>query len=152
MVRCTAPSNGPRTASGREACPACRNRSRGFGSYLPYSAPRSSENSWSGHSSVGGSSSSVRPRWSRTSSPVMYTPAEVRTLTPPLELKRTERYLRKYFFVGFLLNVLGEILPDNYHILRQYECPTNAIIDWLVDSQNNHYSMSTNYSFSTPLK
>lgn len=85
MVRCTAPSKGHRTASGREACPACRNHSRGYGSYLPYSAPRSSENSWSGHSSVGGSGSSVRPRWSRASSSVVYTSAEVRTLTPVRE-------------------------------------------------------------------
>ncbi|AMP88870.1 TPA: TIR domain-containing protein [Legionella pneumophila] len=85
MVRCTAPSNGHRTASGRDACPACRNRSRGYGSYLPYSATRSSENSWSGRSSVAGSSNSVRPRWSRASSSVVYTSAEVRTLTPVRE-------------------------------------------------------------------
>ncbi len=80
MARCTAPVNGHRTASGAAACPVCGRRSRGYGSYAPYSSPYSS--SGSGGSSGGGSGSSVRPRWSRASSSVMYTPAEVRTLTP----------------------------------------------------------------------
>ena len=85
MVRCTAPSNGHRTVSGQEACPACRHRSRGYGSYSPYSTPSSSANSWGSQSSAGGSGSSIKPRWSRASSSVVYTPAQVRTLTPVRE-------------------------------------------------------------------
>jgi hypothetical protein len=89
MARCTAPVNGHRTASGAAACPACSSRSRGYGSYSPYSSPYSSSgssgSSWGGRSSVGGSSSSVRPRWSLAGSSVVYTPAEVRTLTPVRE-------------------------------------------------------------------
>ena len=89
MARCTAPVNGHRTASGAAACPACSSRSRGYGSYSSYSAPYSSSgssgSSWVGRSSVGGSGSSVRPRWSRTGSSVVYTSAEVRTLTPVRE-------------------------------------------------------------------
>ena len=89
MARCTAPVNGHRTASGAAACPACSSRSRGYGSYSSYSAPYSSSgssvSSGGGRSSVGGSGSSVRPRWSRAGSSVVYTSAEVRTLTPVRE-------------------------------------------------------------------
>lgn len=84
MARCTAPANGHRTASGVARCPACSRHSRGYGSYSPYSSSRSSGNSWGG-SSIGGSGSSVRPRWSRSGSPVVYSLAEVRTLTPVRE-------------------------------------------------------------------
>lgn len=87
MARCTAPSRGHRTSSGAAACPACSSRSRGYGSYTSYSPPyvpsfSSSTSSGGGRSSAGGSSSSSRPRWSRAGSSVVYTPAEVRTLTP----------------------------------------------------------------------
>ena len=85
MARCTAPVQGHRTASGRAACPVCGGSYRsysgyggygGYGSssYPSYSPPRSS--------GVGGSGGSSRPRWSRTGSSVVYTPAEVRTLEP----------------------------------------------------------------------
>lgn len=88
MARCTAPVNGHRTASGAAACPACRHSS-GYSSYLPYSSPYSLSgrggSSWGGQSSGGGSGASVRPRWSRAGSSVVYTSAEVRTLTPVRE-------------------------------------------------------------------
>jgi len=91
MARCTAPVLGHRTASAAAACPACGGRSRGYGSYSYYS-PSSYSPSYStsggsggGRSSVGGSGSRVRPRWSRAGSTVAYTPAEVRTLTPVRE-------------------------------------------------------------------
>ncbi len=87
MARCTAPVEGHRTASGRAACPVCGGRSRGYGSYSSYSRSYSPSGSLSGStggglSSVGGSGSSGRPRWSRAGSSVIYTPAEVRALTP----------------------------------------------------------------------
>ena len=85
MARCTAPVYGHRSASAAEACPACGGRYRGHGGYTPYSPPSYSPSvsSAGGRSSVGGSSgSSTRPRWSRAGSSVVYTPAEVRTLTP----------------------------------------------------------------------
>src|SRR5687768_13554317 len=90
MARCTAPVQGHRTASAAAACPACGGRSRGYRSYSSYSTSYSPSYSTSGvsgggRSSVGGSGSSVRPRWSRAGSTVMYTPAEVRTLTPVRE-------------------------------------------------------------------
>jgi hypothetical protein len=92
MARCTAPVNGHRTASGAAACPACSSRYHSYGSHSlytsPYSSPYSSlgsSGSNGGKTSGGGSGSSVRPRWSRAGSSVVYTPAEVRTLTPVRE-------------------------------------------------------------------
>ncbi len=86
MARCTAPRYGHRTASGAADCPACGGR-YGRSGYGSYSSPSPSYYSPSGssvgsRSSVGGSGSSGRPRWSRSGSSVVYTPAEVRTLTP----------------------------------------------------------------------
>lgn len=85
MAKCTAPVNGHRTASGVAACPACSSRSRGYGSYSSYYSSGNSGSNWGGRSSVGGSGGSAKPRWSRASSSVVYTPAEVRTLTPVRE-------------------------------------------------------------------
>ncbi|EMP4115378.1 toll/interleukin-1 receptor domain-containing protein [Vibrio parahaemolyticus] len=81
MARCTAPVNGHRTASGRANCPACSSR----GSYRSYSSyPSSSFSSYGGsnNSSSGLSSSRPRPSWSSPGSSVVYTQAEIRTLTP----------------------------------------------------------------------
>lgn len=89
MARCTAPVHGHRTASGRAACPACGGGYGGYGgyrSYPSYSPSYSpSVSSGGGRSSGGGSGSSAKPRWSRAGSSVVYTPAEVRTLTPVRE-------------------------------------------------------------------
>lgn len=84
MAQCTAPVNGHRTASGAAACPVCNNR---YGNaYRSSSYSTFSDSSIGsigvGRSSVGGSGNSGRPRWSKTGSSVVYTPAEVRTLTP----------------------------------------------------------------------
>lgn len=82
MSRCTAPVQGHRTASARADCPACGGRYGRYGSssYSPsYSPSRSSGGGWG---STGGSGGSARPRWSPAGSSVVYTPAEVRTLTP----------------------------------------------------------------------
>ena len=87
MARCTAPINGHRTASGAAACPACGGGySRYGGGYSNYSNYRSS--SYSSSASSGGSlsssggSGSTKPRWSRPGSSLIYTPAEIRALTP----------------------------------------------------------------------
>jgi hypothetical protein len=85
MARCTAPRYGHRTQSGRDACPACSSRGyRSYDSYPSYSNPYSSNNS-TGSSSSGrstGSTRSSKPRWSHASTPVFYTVAEVKALTP----------------------------------------------------------------------
>ncbi len=83
MSRCTAPRYGHRTQSGRDACPSCS--SRGYRSYNSYPSYSSSYSS-SSYGSVSQSSSRVvgktRARWSSPGSQILYTPAEIRTLTP----------------------------------------------------------------------
>ncbi|OAE48931.1 toll/interleukin-1 receptor domain-containing protein [Agrobacterium tumefaciens] len=86
MARCTAPSEGHRSANAAANCPACRGSSRyggyrsyssGYGSYPSYSPATSSS---SGGSS--GGSGRVRAKWSKVGSTILYTPTEVRALTP----------------------------------------------------------------------
>ncbi|WP_145592669.1 toll/interleukin-1 receptor domain-containing protein [Yersinia bercovieri] len=79
MARCTAPVRGHTSAAAAAACPACRYRSRSYGSYGP---SYSSSGSSGGNSGGGASSSSPRPRWSKSSSSVSYTSAQVQSLTP----------------------------------------------------------------------
>ena len=91
MTRCTAPVEGHRSASAAAACPACRGRYGRYSSYQSYSSPSYSSPSYlpppytSSGSGSGESGNSQRPRWSRTGSSVVYTPTEVRTLTPVRE-------------------------------------------------------------------
>ncbi|QSR09936.1 MULTISPECIES: toll/interleukin-1 receptor domain-containing protein [Lactococcus] len=79
MSRCTAPVNGHRSASAAAKCPECSGRSR----YQFYSQPyvpsfsNSTRSSGLNRSSQSRSSAS----WSKGSS-VLYTPAQIRTLTP----------------------------------------------------------------------
>jgi hypothetical protein len=86
MARCTAPVRGHRTASAAAECPACGGRYRGrrdYGSYSSYRPSYSVSGSSGGAQSSGtGPSSSARPRWSPAGSSVVYTPAQVRALTP----------------------------------------------------------------------
>lgn len=92
MARCTAPRRGHRSSAAAADCPACGGRYRGgyssyrggYDSYSSYSPSYTNPtNSGSGRS--GGGSGSSKPRWSPASSPVTYTPTEVRALTPVRE-------------------------------------------------------------------
>jgi hypothetical protein len=84
MARCTAPVEGHHSASAAAACPACRGRYGRYSSYSTYGSYPSPSYSASGSSGGGcsGSGGSARARWSRAGSSVVYTPAEVRALTP----------------------------------------------------------------------
>ena len=86
MAQCTAPINGHRTASGRANCPVC---GRGNYSYRTYSssyyAPSNINYSSHSPSSGGGTQTKVKARWSSAGSVILYTPAEIRTLTPVRE-------------------------------------------------------------------
>lgn len=86
MARCTAPVRGHRSSSARAECPACGGRYGGYrSSYGSYSAPAYSysQSSLGARPTGGGSSGgSSRPRWSRADSSLVYTPSEVRALTP----------------------------------------------------------------------
>jgi hypothetical protein len=86
MARCTAPRDGHRSASAAANCPACRHRygrSSGYSSGS-YSSPSyySPSGSSGGGRSGGGGSGRVRASWSKAGSSVLYTPTEVRALTP----------------------------------------------------------------------
>ena len=81
MARSTAPVLGHRTASGAAACPACGGRYGRYSGYSGYGSYSSPTYSSSG-SSAGRSGGSVRPRWARAGSSVVYTDAQVRALTP----------------------------------------------------------------------
>ena len=94
MSRCTAPVYGHRTASAAANCPACGGRyGRSYGGYSSYGSYSSQSYSSSGNSS-GGSGSSAKPRWSRAGSTVVYTLAQVQSLTPvrnAVEVKAVEQ-------------------------------------------------------------
>lgn len=90
MARCTAPSEGHRSARAAANCPACRGRSR-YGSFYgsgyspsPYSATPyySSSGSGGGGRTSGGGTGRVKASWSKPGSAIFYTPAEVREFTP----------------------------------------------------------------------
>ncbi|MGR4847152.1 toll/interleukin-1 receptor domain-containing protein [Rhizobium sp. LARHSG275] len=89
MARCTAPVKGHRSSAAAADCPACGGRYGRYGGYSGYGSTYSSYSSpsYSTSSSGGGgggrsSGGSSRPRWSRPGSSVIYTDAQVRTLTP----------------------------------------------------------------------
>jgi len=86
MARCTAPRNGHRTASGRANCPVCGGSSyRSYGSYQSYSPSYSSYSNNRISSSSGTGRTKTKASWSSAGSAVLYTPAEIRTLTPVRE-------------------------------------------------------------------
>lgn len=84
MSRCTAPRNGHRTASGAANCPVCGSRYRSYSSYSSssYSSPYSSYSNKSIGSSSSSGQSRIKARWSSAGSTILYSPAEIRTLTP----------------------------------------------------------------------
>ena len=85
MARCTAPIHGHRTASARANCPACGGGSyRGYNSYYSYSSPYSSSSSYTNRS-IGSGQTKTKARWSSVGSTILYTPSEIRTLTPVRE-------------------------------------------------------------------
>lgn len=104
MARCTAPIRGHSSAAAAAACPACRYRRSGYSSYgggsFYSNSSYPSSGSSGGNRSGGGSGRGAKPRWSRASSPVFYTPAEVQALTPirlAVENRATQPDLRDVF-------------------------------------------------------
>lgn len=103
MPRCTAPVNGHRTASGRANCPVCGGGSyRNYG-YYPISYPIYSQSSLGGNNSKSGGDNKqvkTKARWSSQGSTILYTSAEIRTLTPiraSVEKRADETDLRDVF-------------------------------------------------------
>lgn len=92
MAKCTAPKRGHSTAAAVAACPACRNRSNyGHSRYVP---PYSLSSGVASYRNNGGSSNSIKPHWSRAGSSVLYTSAQVQSLTSirqTIEARATEQ-------------------------------------------------------------
>ena len=83
MAKCTAPVNGHRSPSAAAACPACNNRyGASYRSYSYSPSPYFSGGSYGNNRGKGSATVKESPRWSRAGSTVIYTPAEVRTLSP----------------------------------------------------------------------
>lgn len=85
MAQCTAPVNGHRSAAARANCPVC-GRGGGYSAYNGYSGYNDYSRSYSSPSknrTVSSSSGNkTRAKWSSAGSTVLYTPAEIKTLTP----------------------------------------------------------------------
>lgn len=98
MARCTAPVEGHRSSSAAAACPACRGRYGRYGGYSSYGSGYSSSYSSGGASSYSGGrpsgGGSSRPRWSRAGSSILYTSAQVASLTPIREAVEKEAAAR----------------------------------------------------------
>ncbi|GGB81691.1 toll/interleukin-1 receptor domain-containing protein [Deinococcus soli (ex Cha et al. 2016)] len=106
MARCTAPVQGHRSASARANCPACGGGGYSSRPYYPPisypSPPTRSIGSTGGSGSGGGGSShsSARPRWSPSTSTLIYTDEQRRALTPireQVELRAAEPGLHDLF-------------------------------------------------------
>lgn len=85
MARCTAPVNGHHTASGRANCPVCGGSYSYYNSYPTFPLRSSVANSSASHSSGGGGQTRTKARWSSVGSTILYSAAEIRTLTPVRE-------------------------------------------------------------------
>lgn len=84
MAGCTAPVYGHRTASGRANCPVCGVGYGGYRSFYSYPTPGFSPSSSSSSASNRRTSGQTKTRasWSPVGSTILYTPEEIRTLTP----------------------------------------------------------------------
>ena len=81
MAQCTAPIYGHRTESGRANCPVCGGRRYGGHPFFSYNY--STSNTFA-KTSISNNNSSVKTKakWSPNGSTVVYTQAQIRTLTP----------------------------------------------------------------------
>lgn len=88
MAQCTAPIKGHRSAAAAAACPVCGRLGRynrySYPSYPYYSSYSFSSSSGLSSGSTGGTSKR-KAKWSPAGSNVLYTPAQITTLTPVRE-------------------------------------------------------------------
>lgn len=93
MSRCTAPVRGHRSSAAAADCPSCGGRysrrsygySYGYSGYGGLPSPSYASGSSGSTRSSGSARRTAKPRWSGLTSPVYYTPEEVRALTPVRE-------------------------------------------------------------------
>lgn len=84
MARCTAPVHGHRTASGKASCPVCGGSSSIYNQYNNYYSQYSVSNN-STQSSINRGQTKIKAKWAPIGSSILYTPSEIRTLTPVRE-------------------------------------------------------------------
>lgn len=82
MARCTAPIYGHRTASGRANCPVCGGGDRIYGSYSSYLPSYHSSINKLNYGSSYERQRRTKASWASIGSNILYTPEEIRTLTP----------------------------------------------------------------------
>lgn len=79
MARCTAPVNGHRSAAARANCPVCGSR-RSYSNYNSYMEDYS--RSYKNKTNYPSANNKTTAKWSPTGSTVLYTPKQIKTLTP----------------------------------------------------------------------
>lgn len=81
MAQCTAPIRGHRSAAAAAACPVCGKRRR-WNSYPSYQTTGTFSSEYSSLPSNGTNTMKKRAKWSPAGSTVLYTSAQITTLTP----------------------------------------------------------------------
>ncbi|WP_347926064.1 toll/interleukin-1 receptor domain-containing protein [Pontimicrobium sp. SW4] len=134
MARCTAPSRGHRTASGRANCPACSSRYGGYSSGYSYPSYDNSYTSSRRTSSSGNYNSSKgrtrKASWSRSGSTIYYTSAEINTLTPVRKVveKRAEKPDIRDIFLCHAWDDRKESALELYNLLE-----SNGVNVWFSE-------------------
>ena len=122
MAQCTAPKYGHRTESGRANCPVCGRRAYNSYSFCPSYPSFSSTNISSTRGTVsGGMQTKMKARWASSSSNILYSSAEIRSLTPirvNVEKRSALPDLRDVFLCHAWDDRKG-IANDLYEMLKQ---------------------------------
>ena len=86
MTQCTAPIRGHRTAAAAAACPVCGGRRSyyqfGYNTYQSFSSEYSRASNSLQSSGTSNSGMKRKAKWSPVGSTVLYSPAQIMTLTP----------------------------------------------------------------------
>lgn len=122
MAQCTAPIRGHRTAAAAAACPVCGGRRSyyhqiGYNTYqsFPSEHPRASNNSLSSGASNGGMKR--KAKWSPAGSTVLYSPAQIMTLTPVRDnIVNKQKYRKNVICSYVMLGMTGRELRRSYVI------------------------------------
>ena len=97
MAQCTAPIRGHRTAAAAAACPVCGGRRSYYPQYSSYSSGYSSSFSSMNSSKKANNVTKKKAKWSPVGSTVLYTQAQILTLTPVHEsIVKQSRTPEKY--------------------------------------------------------
>ncbi len=108
MAKCTAPVRGHNSAAAAAECPACRYRTSSRYGYSSPPSPTSARAPSPSASGGGGVSVRSRPRWSKAGSSVVYTAAQMQSLTPIRETVETRAVTQPDLRDVFLCHAWGD--------------------------------------------